>query len=129
MSSRFIVPYTAFSVTSRRTKRQRAGGKDHLAFIRSLPCVVTGRTDNVEAAHISYADPQYGKLGRGKGQKEDDCWTLPLCRDEHNIQHQSDEGLYWAVRRINPLVTAAALYIHSGDYERAILILQNAVAR
>lgn len=129
MSARLVIPATAFTATSRRTKRQRVGGKDHLSFIRSLPCVVTGRTDTVEAAHISYADERFGKLGRGKAQKEDDCWTLPLCRAEHDTQHESDERLYWAVRGIDPCRVAAALYIHTGDYERALTILQHAVRR
>jgi hypothetical protein len=127
-ASRLVVPSTAFAVTSRRTKRPRANTADHLEFIRSLPCVVTGRTDHVEAAHVSFEDVKIGKLGRGKGHKEDDCWALPLVQTEHAIQHESDERMYWAVRGIDPCVTALALWRCScfGDRETAEIILQHA---
>lgn len=125
-AQRMIRPATAFAATSRRLKRQRVDSKDHLRFIRSLPCIVTGASVDVEAAHVSYEDLRYGKLGRGKGQKEEDCWTLPLCRDEHAIQHESDEGLFWAVRGINPCAVALALWRCSGDYETALIILHRA---
>ena len=52
----------------------------YLDFIRSLPCIVT-RRDPVEAAHVSYPEPRAGKLGRGKGAKESDCWAVPLHPD------------------------------------------------
>lgn len=124
--ARMLIPNSAFRVTQRRLKRERIRSSDHLGFIRSLPCLVTGHSNGTQAAHISYEDLRYGKLGRGRGDKEDDCWTVPLSSDEHAIQHDMNEHEYWRERRIDPCRVALALYVHSGDFERAILILQSA---
>lgn len=51
---------------------------EHLAFIRSLPCLVCGRAPS-EAAHLP------GQ--RGMGQKRSDLETGPLCRIHHAQQH------------------------------------------
>lgn len=124
MSVKLAIPSTAFSVSSRKTKRQRVGGKDHLEFIRSLPCLVTGRTDGVEAAHISFDEPKYGKLGRGYGNKEEDCWAVPLWSVEHYAQHKMNERRYWAEVGIDPCIIALALWRCSGDYETAEQIIR-----
>lgn len=132
MASRLIIPKTAFPATSRRTKRIRIEDADHLAFIRSLPCVVTGYTNEkhlIEAAHVSYADLRYGKLGRGKGTKEDDCWTVPLWTIEHAAQHAlGDERRYWREHGIDPCRIALALWRCRtiGDYETALLVIERA---
>lgn len=126
MASRMIRPATAFAATSRRLKRQRVGGTDHLAFIRSLPCVVTGQSDGVQAAHVSYEDLRYGKLGRGKGQKEEDCWCVPLAGVAHDIQHKTGEQAYWRLHNIDPCRVALALWRCSGDFETAMIVLQHA---
>lgn len=52
----------------------------HLAFVRTLPCCVCGRTRGVEAAHASGS--------RGMGQKCSDLDTMPLCRLHHEEQHR-----------------------------------------
>lgn len=54
--------------------------KEHLAFIRSLPCCVCGHTRGVEAAHTSGS--------RGMGQKRSDLETIPLCPPHHQEQHR-----------------------------------------
>lgn len=126
MAQRMVIPATAFAATSRRTKRQRVGGKDHLTFIRSLPCVVSGASRNVQAAHVSFDDLRYGKLGRGHGQKEEDCWAVPLNELCHAQQHTMDEQKYWRDRNIDPCRIALALWRCSGDYETALLILERA---
>lgn len=98
--------------------------KPYLDWIRDLPCIVTGRL-NVEAAHISFLAPEYGKLGRGKGAKESDRWAIPLCAEEHRLQHTMNEQDYWASRGINPCVVALALrgaYPNSG---LALIVIQN----
>jgi hypothetical protein len=53
--------------------------KERLAFIRSLPCCVSGRTDRVEAAHVGR---------RGMGQKSSDFETIPLNVLYHREQHR-----------------------------------------
>lgn len=103
-------------------KRERIRSARHLAWIRTLPCVVTG-TIPVEAAHISYADPLYGKKGRGMGLKEDDCWVVPLNPRQHAKQHSMNEKNYWKQCGIDPCAVAKALWECSGDTEKALAIL------
>lgn len=122
--ARVAVPSTAFSraPTGKVSRPVKDGG--YLAFIHGLPCVVSGRTP-VEAAHISYADPRYGKLGRGKSQKESDRWCLPLSREEHARQHRIGERAYWACVGIDPCVVALALYGAYPNVELARLVIAN----
>jgi len=53
--------------------------KARLAFIRSLPCCVSGRTVGVEAAHVGH---------RGMGQKASDFDIIPLNELYHREQHR-----------------------------------------
>lgn len=56
-----------------------ARSKEHLAFVRSLPCCVSGRTFGVEAAHVG---------SHGMGQKSSDFDTIPLNALFHREQHR-----------------------------------------
>lgn len=110
----------------RKTDRVRDGG--YLAFLHELPCVVTA-SYVIEAAHISYADPRYGKSGRGLGFKEDDCWCIPLSPAEHRKQHdRGDERAYWSDVGIDPCRVALALYYcyRTDNRSAAILVIQHA---
>lgn len=106
-------------------KRRREHDRDHLEWIRSLPCCIT-RKQPVDAAHVRYADPIYGKRETGKGEKPDDKWAVPLCREKHDEQHGMDERLFWARYGLDPLRIAAALAMNSGDDDQAFLILREA---
>ena len=61
------------------------------AWIKNLPCVVTGKY-GVDSAHLNEANPTYGHTGRGKSQRADWVWQLPLCRREHDKQHSMSEA-------------------------------------
>lgn len=119
-------PPTAFAATSRREKVRRIDDGPHENFIRRLPCICCGRTDTVQLAHVSYADLRFAKYGRGKGQREESCWVLPLCARHHGEQHGMGEQAFWAAQQIDPVRAAAALYIRSGDIEAAGVILLHA---
>lgn len=97
----------------------------YLSFVRSLPCVVTGNFP-VDVAHVSYAAPEYGKTGRGKGQKEDDRWTVPLHPLEHRAQHSGNERAYWQRVGIDPCVIALALWGCYPNEELALLVIEHA---
>ena len=99
-------PDTAFSLQPKTAKARK--DQSYLAFIRQVPCIVTG-TLPVEAAHLSTANPKYGHMGRGKGQKAHDRWALPLSPEEHRIQHGFGERTYWNGKR-NPWITALVLH-------------------
>lgn len=122
--ARVALPSTAFSLQPTGKGSKRVEKPDYLEFIRSLPCIVTGRND-VEAAHISYLEPRYGKLGRGKGAKESDLWAIPLHRDEHSRQHTMAEREYWRSVGIDPCVVALCLYAAYPNRERALLVINN----
>lgn len=119
----------AFSLSPTDKKRPAKKDADYLKWLHELPCIVTG-TRPVDAAHVSYADPIYGKRERGKSEKADDRWAVPLCRAEHDKQHQiGDERAYWRSVGIDPLRVALALYGAKGDNTMAEIIIRNARSR
>ena len=118
-----IAPQPAFEAHRVKTKK-RAKNPDYLAWLHSLPCIVTGRND-VEAAHVSYEAPAYGKLGRGKSQKEEDRWAVPLCAEEHRRQHSMNERAYWRSVGIDPCFVALALYGAYPNTELALFIIRH----
>lgn len=127
---RFIKPSTAFTVTRKLKSRGRQRDEKHLAFIRILPCLVSGSNFNVEAAHIRYSDAKWKKFNPGFGQKPHDFWTVPLSAEMHRLgrlaQHQGNEREFWERHGIDPLPIAQALYAISGDYEAGLKIIREA---
>lgn len=115
----------AFSLSPTDKKRPAKKEPDYLKWLHELPCLVTGSRP-VEACHVSYADPRYGKRERGKSEKADDRWALPLCPAEHRRQHDMDERAYWQTVGIDPLQVALALYGVKGDNTMAEIIIRNA---
>lgn len=68
----------------------------YLQFVRSLPCVVTGRTDGVVAHHL---------IGHGEGKmggKTHDLFTMPLTAEEHRRFH--DDPKRWEARNGSQLM-------------------------
>lgn len=90
-------------------KAKAAKSKGYLAFLHSLPCVVTGQY-GVEAAHLSMASPRYGHYGRGRGSKASDRWALPLSQAEHARQHRIGEQAFWSCSGVNPHVLALTIH-------------------
>lgn len=117
-------PPTAFSQQPTGKISKRVEDKNYLDFIRQLPCIVTG-TYGVEAAHISFPMAKYGKLGRGKGSKENDAWTVPLSPEEHRRQHSMAETAYWDSVGIDPCIVAMSLYMAYPNIELAELVIRN----
>lgn len=121
--SRIAIPDTAFARTV--SKRPRIERPDHLAWIRTLPCLITGMRP-VDAAHIRYPELGLGKLPTGLGEKPSDMWTVPLHRAVHTDQHACGERAWWHDRGIDPLPIALALWACSGDDDIANVILREA---
>jgi hypothetical protein len=118
-------PDTAFSLSPSKGKRRPRQEDDaHLKWIRTLPCVITGQRP-VEAAHIRYSDPAYGKREVGGAEKPDDRWTVPLLASLHRDQHNQSERAFWEKHGIDPCKVALALYAVSGDDEQAEIIIRN----
>ncbi len=114
----------AFSRQPTGKGSKRVKDPSYLDWLHTLPCVVTGSMP-VEAAHVSYPDPDRGKTGRGKGSKESDRWALPLCPEEHRRQHSMNEREYWRNVGIDPVITAALLYAAYPSTERAMLVINS----
>jgi len=127
MAHSVLRPPTAFTLDGRRsrTKQPRQNASGHLAFIRELPSLVPG-PGPVEAAHIRYGAPIYGKPKVGMAEKPDDKWVVPLCAAEHRRQHDMNERDYWASVEIDPVLVAALLWAHTGNHDAAVLIIRNA---
>lgn len=101
-----------------RKKPER--NKDHLEFIRQLPCLVCGDNTSTEAAHI-----RSGTDG-GMGMKPSDKFVIPMCHTCHAMQHNYGERVYWGQFHISPLEVAAELWQASGDYDEGLRIVERA---
>lgn len=126
----YYMPDTAFSVSRPKVKKQkRAHAEEHLKWIRTLPCLVSGKRP-VHAAHIKYPDQRFAKRSVGIGEKSDDRWTVPLHPDFHtdgpDAQHNANEKAWWEAKGIDPILVASALWGCSGDDEAAEEILKAA---
>jgi hypothetical protein len=100
-------------------------GADHLAFLRTLPCVITGARP-VEAAHVSMTSKIWGKSDKGVGKKSADRWALPLSPAMHREQHELGERAFWKKHGIDPLVVACRLWEASGDAITAQRVIADA---
>lgn len=130
MAQKMMIPETAFPL-SRGQKQPRQHEKSHLDFIRVLPCLKCG-TVGCEAAHVRYGSLPHGKRETGLGEKPSDCWTVPLCVGDHRMnayaQHNSNERVWWAHMRIDPLIVAALLFAVSGNVQAGDQIVRAASA-
>lgn len=98
---------------------------DHLAFIRTLPCLACLDDTSAEAAHLRFSDVRAAKVNPGVGQKPHDFWTVPLCSECHREQHGMSETDFWfSVHAIDPLFVALALYVNSGNHEAGETIIR-----
>ena len=118
-------PATAFALSPGKRKRPRVHDREHLDFIRGLPCAVCGKR-HVEAAHVRSGALHLGKPEGSLQAKPDDKWTLPLCPDHHREQHSMNEMEFYRAAGIDPFTTAMALYQASGDDEAAEIIMRHA---
>lgn len=107
-----------------RQRSPRQHDPDHLAFIRTLMCLVCLDDTSVEAAHIRFSDIRAAKVNPGVGQKPHDYWTVPLCSKCHREQHEIKEEFFWDQAMIDPLFVAMALYLSSGNHEAGQLIIK-----
>lgn len=109
-----------------RFKQPRVKEPAYLDLIRQLPCIVCGDNTTTEAAHIRYADRTVGKRMTGMAEKPDDKYALPVCGECHREQHSTNECEWWVRKRIDPVKSALALYVHRNDPEMCLVICANA---
>lgn len=118
-----------------KAKPEKSAG--YLAWLHELPCLISGQSP-VEAAHVNYAAPNCGAMGRGKGQKASDRWAVPLRADLHRSQHDfGNERRWWELQGINPHMAALVLWglfsEHKKDpakaTERATALIRSGLGR
>lgn len=92
---------------------KRIRGRDHLAHVASLPCLVCGRAP-AQAHHLLFAQP------RSMSSKVSDEWTVPLCHLHHRALHDvGDEESWWGEKGIDAKAEAAKLWQERrGDVDR-----------
>ena len=91
----------------KRKVARRLHDRPYLAFLHTLPCCISGTTNDVIAHHIT--------IGRGRmGVKEDDSLALPLSAQWHNDFPQSlhavGEKNFWRRWGVDPFALASDLY-------------------
>ena len=99
------------TVARRKPKLDSRRRRQHLSFIRQLPCVACGRAAPSEPAHV-----RTGTDG-GVAIKPGDRYAVPLCAACHAKQHRVGELSFWSALRIDPLNVAFRLWIISADLE------------
>lgn len=121
---RILRASTAFSLTSTRVKHPRVTNRNHISFIKTLPCIVCLTRRNIEAAHVKMGNPLYGK-SEGGTLRPNDVFTVSLCAAHHDEQHSMNEAEFWKALDIDPLKLALALFDSTGDEERAEAIIRS----
>ncbi len=100
--------------------------KKHRYWVKSHLCVACERGEihridepNYDACHINYLGAKHDRP-RGKGERVDDIWTVPMCRIHHEAQtingHSgaNEEGWWWA-RNVDPEPICIQLALASPD--------------
>jgi len=105
---------------AKSSARGRQLSRAHKAAIASLFCVATAIRFGIErrgvhVAHIRFSNASAGARNPGLQRKPDDRWTLPLCPEEHRLQHAMNEAEFWRELNIDPHALAAALWAVSPD--------------
>ena len=86
---------------------RRIRDRDHVRLVAKQPCLVCGRRP-ADAHHLRFAQ------SRTLGRKVSDEFTVPLCRGHHREVHRcGDEAAWWKKARIDPTVSARALWLES----------------
>ena len=123
-------PTSAFSKD--KPKRAIRGRKPvrldaHRKWVKSLPSLISGHRGAVEVAHISLADSSAGKTTRGKGQKTDDFYVVPLSIELHREAHKLGEKKFQAKYALDLVKISMALFLYSGQDDNGELICQQSL--
>jgi hypothetical protein len=104
----------------RAPTRSRPGdSRQHLQWIKTLPCLVCGGPAR---------DPHHLKRGvdhmpKGMGRTHEDRWAVPVCRPHHDWLEAGNDEEKLASIRIDGRSVARQLWANSGDTEAAERIL------
>lgn len=117
---------------NRSADRREGMSPRHLALVRLLPCLITGRPGPNDPHHIKSGP---AKDERGVGLKSTDRWVVPLTREMHNavedLGSRREEEWFRAHGIEDVVAVAQDLWAARLDFERMLAIVwahQNGVA-
>lgn len=90
---------------------------NHLRFVASLPCCVTGAMGGTQSCHIRTGN------GAGLGIKSGDDCVVPMHFNAHATQHSTSEKDYWRDRLDEAKQLARDLYAHTGNEQKALELI------
>lgn len=104
-------------------REKRIVSEAHLRFVRTLPCLASGKEIGVIAHHVRIG------LFQG-GRKPGDDMAVPLHAWLHegtpDSLHSMSEGRFWNELGIDVTHIARVLYDHTGDRQRCIAEIEAA---
>jgi len=126
MASR-IVPEGGWS-NLKPVRTPAVKNRSHLDFVKRLPCVACVARGDATAGcgdpmHLRTGSLLHGKEPTGGQQKPDDRWTLPGCRQHHELQHRMNEMNFWRMFGVDPHLLALVLWSLSGDDHAATKVI------
>lgn len=86
----------------RTSFRKTAAEKRGFQFLHRLPCVISGKTHPIQAAHISYADSMFNKPIKGHNLKADFVYVVPMTQPLHREQERLGEKPFWIKYGFDP---------------------------
>lgn len=116
------------SLPKHERKPGRLRDRDHLDWIKTLPCLACGRRPPCDPAHLrfNHADPVFKGAA---GLKPPDSLVVALCRACHN-REEAGKLTFWAgcmARGIHdPIGVAYRLRRISGDTDRGFAAIAHA---
>jgi len=105
-------------------KIERIEDKDHLKFVASLKCVITGSEYGIQAHHLMRDDMR--RIIRGTGKRAQDNFVIPLHHAKHTelhmdgneVRYLEENGIY------HPVELALILYAFTGQEEFCNRVLE-----
>jgi hypothetical protein len=86
---------------------RRVRDREHVRYVTQQSCLICGRRPS-DAHHLRFSQ------NRALSRKVSDEFTVPLCRGHHReVHHAGDEAAWWNKARIDPAVTARALWLQT----------------
>lgn len=90
--------------------KRTVSGKKHLAWIRTLPCVICGKWGPNHPHHLMRG------VSRGMGMRAEDRFVIPLCHIDHDKLHANgDEISFLSILPMDAIELADELYSRSGS--------------
>lgn len=103
--------YESQAVTEELRQREpRVRNDRYLAWLRTLPCCISGKNPPSDAAHIRSGSIKYNKRPTGGSEKASDRWALPLSREVHAELHSMNELAFFEMHKIDPFYWAEFFY-------------------